>query len=255
MNPIDAIGKPLPMTREAPPKPQIALNEKEKRVLNLIEGATEVEWEDWVWQMRYRIRTKEQLAKFVELTEEEIKGIAGCGEKLTMSIPPYFVALIDPKNPKCHIRLQCIPQGHELKTARDEMEDPCAEDSHSPVHGLVHRYPDRVLFLVNEMCSMYCRYCTRSRMVGDGKRTLSPETYEAAFDYIRKHKEVRDVLISGGDPLTMSDRSLEYIVKSLKKISHVEFVRIGTRVPPPMLAFKTRDSWPLSLIISCNKYG
>ncbi|MCA9399577.1 MAG: KamA family radical SAM protein, partial [Candidatus Omnitrophica bacterium] len=151
--------------------------------------------------------------------------------KLTMSIPPYFASLIDPDNPKCPIRLQSIPQGHELTTSKEEMRDPCGEDKHSPVHGLVHRYPDRVLFLVNEMCAMYCRYCTRSRMVGDGERTLSTETYKAAFDYIRAHKEIRDVLISGGDPLTLSDKVLEYIIQNLKSIDHVEFVRIGTRIP------------------------
>ena len=111
------------------------------------------------------------------------------------------------------------------------MSDPCGEDKNSPVHGLVHRYPDRVLFLVNEMCAMYCRYCTRSRMVGDGNRTLSTETYEAAFDYIRSHKKIRDVLISGGDPLTMADSMLEYIIKNVKAIPHVEFVRIGSRIP------------------------
>lgn len=165
------------------------------------------------------------------MTPKEEKGIDGSGEKLTMSIPPYFASLMNPDDPSCPIRLQCIPQDDELIITPDEMADPCGEDKHSPVHGLVHRYPDRVLFLVNEMCAMYCRYCTRSRMVGDGKRTLSTETYNAAFDYIRSHKEIRDVLISGGDPLTMGDRILEYIIKSLKEIPHVEFVRIGTRIP------------------------
>jgi len=148
-----------------------------------------------------------------------------------MSIPPYWASLMDPENPKCPIRLQTIPQGHELETSPEEMRDPCGEDSHSPVHGLVHRYPDRVLFLVNEMCAMYCRYCTRSRMVGDGDRTLSTQTYEKAFDYIRSNKKIRDVLISGGDPLTLSDRVLEYLIQNLKAIPHVEFVRIGSRVP------------------------
>jgi lysine 2,3-aminomutase len=139
--------------------------------------------------------------------------------------------LIDPDNPDCPIRLQTIPRSAEFKTAPEEMLDPCGEDKNSPVHGLVHRYPDRVLFLVNEMCAMYCRYCTRSRMVGDGNRTLSRSTYEAAFDYIRQHKEIRDVLISGGDPLTLADNVLEYIIRSVKSIEHVEFVRIGTRIP------------------------
>jgi lysine 2,3-aminomutase len=124
-----------------------------------------------------------------------------------------------------------VPQDHEFKTGKDEMLDPCGEEKNSQVHGLVHRYPDRVIFLVNEMCAMYCRFCTRSRMVGDGNHTLNTATYDAALNYIRKHKEVRDVLISGGDPLTLGDRMLEYLISSVKSISHVEFVRIGTRIP------------------------
>ena len=209
----------------------VKLNSKENRVISFFNNATPFDWEDWRWQLRNRIRTKEVLEKIVNLTPQEIKGIDGCADKLTMSIPPYFASLIDPEDPECPIRLQSIPQGYELETTPDEMADPCGEDKNSPVHGLVHRYPDRVLFLVNEMCAMYCRYCTRSRMVGDGNRSLSMQTYEAAFDYIRSNKKVRDVLISGGDPLTLSDRVLEHIIKTLKEIPHVEFVRIGTRIP------------------------
>jgi len=207
------------------------LTEQENRVINFFSDATPLDWEDWRWQVRHRFTTKDILKDLIKLTPQEEKGIDGCGDKLTMSIPPYFASLIDPNDPACPIRLQSIPQGAELKIAPEEMADPCGEDKYSPVHGLVHRYPDRVLFLVNEMCSMYCRYCTRSRMVGDGNRTLSKETYEKAFTYIRSHREVRDVLISGGDPLMLSDRMLEYIIKTVKEIPHVEFVRIGTRVP------------------------
>lgn len=211
--------------------PMIELTEDEQRALSLYPGATATDWEDWRWQLRNRIKTKDAVKKYINLTAVEEAGIDGCGDKLTMSIPPYFAALMDSDNPKCVIRLQSVPQVHELKTAPEEMRDPCGEDKYSPVHGLVHRYPDRVLFLVNEMCAMYCRYCTRSRMVGDGNRTLSTETYDAAFDYIRSNKKIRDVLISGGDPLTLSDRVLEHIIKTLKSIPHVEFVRIGSRVP------------------------
>ncbi len=194
-------------------------------------AATASDKEDWQWQLRNRIKTKEALAKIIRLTPQEEEGIDGAGNKLTMSIPPYFADLMDPDDPHCPIRLQCVPSSHEFKTAPQEMEDPCAEEKNSPVHGLVHRYPDRVLFLVNEMCAMYCRHCTRSRMVGEGNRTLNTATYEAAFEYIRAHKEVRDVLISGGDPLVLGDNLLEYIIKNVKAIGHVEFVRIGTRVP------------------------
>jgi len=238
MNPLESIQDTKVLTAQ------------ENRVINFFSDATPLDWEDWRWQIRHRFTTKDILKDLVMLTPQEEKGIEGCGDKLTMSIPPYFASLIDPDDPNCPIRLQCIPQGHELSTAPEEMVDPCAEDKHSPVHGLVHRYPDRVLFLVNEMCSMYCRYCTRSRMVGDGERTLNIQTYDKALEYIRTHKEVRDVLISGGDPLMLSDRVLEYVIRSVKEIPHVEFVRIGTRVPVTLPQRVTTD-----LIAMLKKYN
>lgn len=212
----------------------IPLNPQEARILSFFPGATLADWEDWRWQIRNRIRTLDMAQKIFKLTDSEIKGIKGAGDKLTMSIPPYWASIIDPNNPACPIRLQSIPQAQEFETAQEEMLDPCGEEGSSAVKGLVHRYPDRVLFLVNEMCAMYCRYCTRSRMVGDGNHTLNLSTYEPALDYIRNHKEVRDVLISGGDPLTLADRTLEFLISSLKAIPHVEFVRIGTRIPVTM---------------------
>ena len=231
MNPTGALAKDVPVASKSVAKPKIPLTRDEQRVLRQFKDATPVDWEDWRWQLRNRIRTKDVLSKIIKISKEEERGIDGSGTKLTMSIPPYFASLVDPENPACPIRLQSVPLGYELETAPEEMSDPCGEDKNSPVHGLVHRYPDRVLFLVNEMCAMYCRYCTRSRMVGDGNRTLSTATYEKAFDYIRKHKEIRDVLISGGDPLTLGDNLLEYIIKNVKAIPHVEFVRIGSRIP------------------------
>ena len=231
MNPVGTLSKSSQVEENIAVRPQIPLNEDENRVLSCFKDATVLDWEDWRWQIRNRIRTKDVLQKIIELSPEEERGIEGAGSKLTMSIPPYFASLIDPDNPRCPIRLQSVPLEHELQTAPEEMSDPCGEDKNSPVHGLVHRYPDRVLFLVNEMCAMYCRYCTRSRMVGDGNRTLSTQTYEAAFEYIRSHRKIRDVLISGGDPLTMADNMLEYIIKNVKAIPHVEFVRIGSRIP------------------------
>lgn len=223
--------QPQAQTVQKPNTPIVKLTSRENRVITFFKDATPLDWEDWRWQLRNRIRTKDVLKKIINLTSNEERGVDGAGDKLTMSIPPYFASLMDPEDPNCPIRLQCVPQSYELETSSEEMKDPCGEDSHSPVHGLVHRYPDRVLFLVNEMCAMYCRYCTRSRMVGDGNRTLSLDTYNAAFDYIRSNKKIRDVLISGGDPLTLSDRVLEHIIKTLKSIPHVEFVRIGTRIP------------------------
>ncbi|HOW35452.1 MAG TPA: lysine 2,3-aminomutase [Candidatus Omnitrophota bacterium] len=212
-------------------QPKINLNPAENRILSLFKDASILDWEDWRWQMRNRIRTKEMLEKIIKLTPEEEDGVDRCKDKLTMSIPPYFASLIDPEDPKCPVRLQCVPQVGELTKSPHEMEDPCGEDKHSPVHGLVHRYPDRVLFLVSEMCAMYCRYCTRSRMVGDSSRTIKSSTYEAAYEYIRSNKKIRDVLISGGDPLMLADNVLEDIIKNIRAIPHVEFLRIGTRVP------------------------
>jgi lysine 2,3-aminomutase len=210
---------------------RVNLSSKENRVMKFFEKATPLDWEDWRWQLRNRIKTREELSQIVNLTEEEIEGIDQCGQKLTMSIPPSFASLMDPEDPMCPIRRQCVPLKQELVRSAHELEDPCGEDAHSPVHGLVHRYPDRVLFLVSEMCAMYCRHCTRSRMIAKGKRTLKHESYEEAYAYIRSNKKIRDVLISGGDPLMLADNVLEEIIKNLKAIPHVEFIRIGTRMP------------------------
>jgi lysine 2,3-aminomutase len=234
MNHVTVLDKEIQRAQRVTLLPKVDLSRGEKRVCRFFENApaaSGVDWEDWRWQLRNRITTKEVLSGLIHLTEAEEKGIDRAGAKLTMSIPPYFASLMDPNDAKCPIRLQCVPSTHELETSPEEMVDPCGEEKYSPVHGLVHRYPDRVLFLVSEMCAMYCRYCTRSRMVGDGNRTLSTATYEAAFDYIRSHKQIRDVLISGGDPLTLGDGLLEYLIKNIKAIPHVEFIRLGTRMP------------------------
>ena len=213
----------------APPRPDP--NKAARRIISLFEEKGPVDWNDWRWQLRNRIRTKGVLSQIIRLTPQEEQGLDHLGKKMNMSITPYFASLMDPEDPNCPVRRQCVPTIHELETSPEELVDPCGEEKYSPVHGLVHRYPDRVLFLVSEMCAMYCRYCTRSRMVGDGKRTLSAATYEAAFNYIRSHKEIRDVLISGGDPLTLPDSLLEHLIREIKAIDHVEFVRIGTRFP------------------------
>lgn len=223
---------------------------REDKIMALFKNATPLDWEDWRWHLRNRIRSRDILSKIVKLTPKEEEGIAHCKDKLTMSITPYFATLIDPEDPHCPIRRQCIPLPDELKRSQHEMDDPCGEEKDSPVHGLVHRYPDRVLFLVTEMCAMYCRYCTRSRMVGDGSRTLRPSTFEAAYDYIRSNKKIRDVLISGGDPLTLGDNLLEDIIKNIRSIPHVEFVRIGSRVPVTLPQRVTPE-----LVTILKKYG
>ena len=202
-----------------------------QRIMTLFESKGGVDWSDWRWQLRNRIKTKEVLARIIDLTPLEEEGIDRLGEKMNMAITPYFASLIDPGDPDCPIRRQCVPTVRECETSEEELVDPCGEEKYSPVHGLVHRYPDRVLFLVSQMCAMHCRYCTRSRMVGDERHTLNAATYEEALNYIRSHPDIRDVLISGGDPLLLPDALLEHIIREIRAIDHVEFVRIGTRCP------------------------
>lgn len=189
------------------------------------------DWNDWHWQVRNRIETVDDLKKYVQLTEDEEAGIRNVLGKLRMAITPYYLSLIDLDNPHDPIRKQCIPSIAECHVTAGDMEDPLAEDVYSPVPGLTHRYPDRVLFLVTDMCSMYCRHCTRRRLVGQKDCENSRERIDAAIKYIEKTECVRDVLISGGDALMLSDDKLEYIMEHLHKIKHVEVVRIGTRVP------------------------
>jgi lysine 2,3-aminomutase len=186
------------------------------------------EWQDWKWQFRHRIRDLDHLKQYVQVTPEEEKAFQVAGKNLPFAVTPYYLDLINPLDPRDPIRKTVIPRMAELMTAPSEMVDPCGEDGAMPVPGLVHRYPDRVLFLVNETCSVYCRYCTRSRLVGSGKHKVE---FEEVYDYLRNHPEVRDVLISGGDPLVMSDERLERIIAGLRAIPHIEIVRMGTKVP------------------------
>ena len=189
------------------------------------------DWNSHVWQLKHRITTLAGLEQHLSLSAEERAGVLLSGNKLAMAITPHYFNLIHPTDPNCPIRRQVIPRIEESLDDAAEMADPCGEDSHMPVPGLVHRYPDRVLFLVTDRCASYCRYCTRSRVVsGVGEQTLHME-HEAAFKYLEQHDEVRDVLLSGGDPLLLSDAKLESILKRLRSIEHIEFVRIGSRIP------------------------
>ena len=194
-------------------------------------NVTREEWNSHNWQLRNRITTLAQLEDYLELSQEERSGVILSGTKLAMAITPHFFNLIDRDDPSCPIRRQVIPRIEETLEADYEMADPCGEDEHMPVPGLVHRYPDRVLFLVTDRCAAYCRYCTRSRVVsGVGDQDLDTD-YEAAFAYLKEHTEVRDVLLSGGDPLLFSDAKLEKILSRLREIEHIEFIRIGSRIP------------------------
>jgi lysine 2,3-aminomutase len=194
-------------------------------------GISPEDWNSHLWQLKNRITTLRQLEEHLVLSEDERNGVILSGTKLAMAITPHFFNLIDRENPECPIRKQVVPRVEETWTSPYEMADPCGEDSHMPVPGLVHRYPDRVLFLVTDRCASYCRYCTRSRVVsGVGEQELETD-YEAAFRYLEQHTEVRDVLLSGGDPLLFSDNKLEKILSRLRAIPHIEFLRIGSRVP------------------------
>lgn len=193
--------------------------------------ASAAQWNDWRWQLRNRITTLAQLESLMELTPQERAGVVLSGSKLAMAITPHFFNLIDRNDPLCPIRRQVIPRLEETRISPSEMADPCGEDADMPVPGLVHRYPDRVLLLVTDRCASYCRYCTRSRVVsGAGEQELHVD-FEQAFRYLEEHTEIRDVLLSGGDPLLLSDERLEGILKRLRSIEHLEFLRIGSRVP------------------------
>jgi len=187
-------------------------------------------WNDWRWQLSHRVNDVEILETFINLTDEEIQGISA-DDKFRLDITPYFASLIDPDDPMCPVRQQVIPKGRELKAFDNMMADSLAEDRHSPVPGLVHRYPDRVLMLITTQCASYCRYCTRSRIVGDAAATFSKAEFELQLDYLRRTPQVRDVLLSGGDPLTIAPRMLDYLLGELRQIEHIEIIRIGSRVP------------------------
>ena len=218
------------------------------------------DWNDWRWQLKHRITSAEQLQRLMPtLTPEEYGGAKLANHKLALAITPYFFNLIDPADENCPIRWQVIPRIEETQTASWEMTDPCGEDSHSPVPGLVHRYPDRVLVLVTDRCAAYCRYCTRSRLVSNASGYDFHPQFDQQIEYIRNHPEVRDVLLSGGDPLLFSDEKLEHLLSRLRAIPHVEFLRIGTRIPiflpqriTPQLCAMLRKYHPLFISIHSN---
>ena len=217
------------------------------------------EWDDPKWQLKNRVQNLAQLEDYLVLTPEERAGVLLAGTKLALAITPHFFNLVDREDPDCPIRRQVIPRLEEGWTAPEEMADPCGEDRNMPVPGLVHRYPDRVLFLVTDRCASYCRYCTRSRVVsGVGEQRLETQ-WEAAFRYLERNTSVRDVLLSGGDPLLLSDIRLEHILARLRSIPHIQFIRIGTRIPiflpqriTPELCAMLRRFHPLWISIHTN---
>lgn len=199
--------------------------------LEIYRDVSETDWNDWKWQLGNTVRDIPTLKKIISVSAELEADLEKCLQRFRMAITPYYASLMDEDYDRGVIRLQAVPSLNELEVAEDDQDDPLHEDVDSPVPGLTHRYPDRVLMLVTHTCSMYCRHCTRRRMVGDRDVHLSRPKIDACIDYIREHPEVRDVLLSGGDPLTLADDSLEYILKKLRDIDHVEIIRLGSRTP------------------------
>ncbi|HVU07268.1 MAG TPA: KamA family radical SAM protein [Verrucomicrobiae bacterium] len=252
----------LPAGSEEPPSgqnPQL-LKQFKSAGRGFWRDVSDKDWNDWRWQLKNRITTAEQLQKFLPtLTPEEFAGAKLANTKLALAITPYFFNLIDPTDENCPIRLQVIPKVAESHTAPWEMSDPVGEDSHSPVPGLVHRYPDRVLFLVTDRCAAYCRYCTRSRLVSNASGYDFHPEFDKQIEYIAQHPEIRDVLLSGGDPLLLSDDKLENLLSRLRAIPHVEFLRIGSRIPTflpqritPELCAMLKKFHPLFMSVHSN---
>jgi len=204
------------------------MNENAKRMFPEV---TDEQWNNWHWQVQNRIETLEQLKKYIKLTTEEENGVKESLKTLRMAITPYYLSLIDQSNPNCPVRKQAIPTHAETHHSAADLLDPLHEDGDSPAPGLTHRYPDRVLLLVTDMCSMYCRHCTRRRFAGQTDSSSSQDDISKAIDYIARTPQVRDVLLSGGDALMISDSRLESIISRLREIPHVEIIRIGTRTP------------------------
>ena len=194
--------------------------------------ASASDWNDWRWQLHHRIRELDELARIIELSADERSAIADHKGHLPLAITPYYASLLEANNPLQPLRRTVVPVSAEYCRTNGEAEDPLGEEQDSPVPGVVHRYPDRALFLVTGFCSTYCRYCTRSRMVGgNNEHRFNADSLERAIAYLEKTPAVRDVLLSGGDPLTLPDARLEWILARLRKIPHVEFLRLGTKVP------------------------
>ena len=194
---------------------------KVNRRFELFKDIPDELWNDWKWQLKNRIETLEELKKYIPLTSEEEEGVKKCLGSLRMAITPYYLSLIDPNDPNDPIRKQAIPTGAEVHRSDADLLDPLSEDEDSPVPGLTHRYPDRVLLLITDQCSMYCRHCTRRRFAGQNDKSLPMDQIDKAIDYIRDTPKVRDVLLSGGDALLISDEKLEYIIKRLREIPHI----------------------------------
>lgn len=231
-------------------KERIEISDRSRNFLSKhFPWATEKDWSSWQWQVKNGLTNHEQLAKLLNLSDEEVKAIADPKSSLPLRITPYYASLLSANDPKQGLRRTMVPTVNELKVSLGEASDPLSEEGDSPVSNLVHRYPDRALFLATGFCSAYCRYCTRSHMVAKDKCHVGIKAWQPALDYIKAHPEIRDVIISGGDPLTMPDSHIEYLLSSIRNIPHVEMIRIGTKVPVVLPQRITR-----SLVSILKKY-
>ncbi len=203
----------------------------EYKNIPLFKDVTEKDWNNWKWQIRNAIRDIPTLEKVIKLTDEERANLSKTLKKFKMAITPYYAALMDKEDKKCPVRILAVPTLNELFVHPSDLSDPLHEDEDSPVSGLTHRYPDRALLLVTNECSMYCRHCTRRRIVGETDANMGKEKLQKDFEYIRNNPEIRDVIVSGGDPFILSDDQIDYILTELRKIDHVEIIRIGSRMP------------------------
>jgi len=186
-------------------------------------------WDNWIWQQSNRVKTLQTCEKVVKMTEDEVRAFKDSSEKFHVGITPYYSSLMDPDDPACPIRLQSVPQAGELKVYPEDLADPLNEEGDMPTPCITHRYPDRVLFYVTHNCPVYCRHCTRKRKVSDPSSATMNRQMEEAFKYLEEHTEVRDIVISGGDPLSLSDKKLDQILTRLRSIPHIEIFRLGTR--------------------------
>jgi len=238
------LTRPPSQKRQASSRPRFQISVRSRDFARrFFPEATTAEWKDWRWQMRSRIRSLDRLERVFRLSEDEREAVSRHKGGLPVGITPYYASLMGLDDPAEPLRRTHIPVGQEYLKVSGEADDPLSEDHDTSVPGLVHRYPDRVLFLTTGTCSTYCRYCTRSRMVGQagGEYQFSTRQWEQALAYIEAHPEIRDVLLSGGDPLTIADEKLDYLLGRLRAIKHVEFVRLGTKVPTVLPMRITRD--------------
>ncbi|MCW8970079.1 MAG: KamA family radical SAM protein, partial [Rhodospirillales bacterium] len=233
VRPVDGIAKLAPLSVRQRGERFPSGEQTKAFRLKFFPKATAAEWNDWRWQIRNRIKSLEMLERIFALSDDEREAVRSHTGSLPVGITPYYASLMSLSDPGDAIRRTHVPVGQEYIRMPGEADDPLGEDHDTAAPGLVHRYPDRVLFLTTGFCSTYCRYCTRSRMVGEagGEYDFSTRQWEQALTYIARHPEIRDVLLSGGDPLTIADEKLDYLLGRLRDIPHVEFIRIGTKVP------------------------